>query len=65
MINGEIITNTDYSFPAEYEKDIAPLQNELAFLNQLPVEIKSDMIKLREVISLYLKIEWDIAKNGN
>lgn len=48
-----------------YSDQIDKLREEILLLNNLPNQIKSDAKKLREAISLYLKIEWDIAKNGN
>lgn len=63
-VDGEHFVNTEYEFDERIEnnhKDALIKVNEIKKFNE---ELASSLVKLRNIIRIYLKIEWNKAKKG-
>lgn len=58
---GELLAEKDY--PEEYYKEKQKLLEEKRIL-QNPKELLKDIEKLREIMRIYIKVEWNVTKKG-
>lgn len=63
-IDGEHYTNIEYEFDKEAENEYYKAQIKVDEIKKFNRELDIKLVKLRDVIRTYLKIEWNKAKNG-
>lgn len=63
--HGDEIPNYEPVFDSELEKSMKEAETQLNDYKESISEIHGLIDELRDYMRLYLKIEWDIAKNGN
>ena len=63
-IDGESHTNIEYEFEKEVENEYNKAQIRVDEINKFNRELDIKLVKLRDIIRTYLKIEWNKAKNG-
>lgn len=64
VIDGEHYTNTEYMFDEKIEKKYDDAQKKVNEIKEFNKELASNLVKLRNIIRIYLKIEWTKAKKG-
>lgn len=62
---GNIYQTADPILDKEYEESLNNIKNEISKIEQQSINLEKDTIRLREIIRLYLKIEWAKAKTGS
>lgn len=63
-IDGENYTNIEYEFEKEVENEYNKAQIRVDEIKKFNRELDIKLVKLRDIIRTYLKIEWNKAKNG-
>lgn len=63
-IDGENFTNIEYEFDEKVENEYNRAQIRVDEIKKFNRELDMKLVKLRDIIRTYLKIEWNKAKNG-
>ncbi len=63
-VDGEYYTNTEYEFNEKFKRKYDNVQEKINEIKEFNEGLASDLINLRNVIRIYLKIEWNKAKKG-
>ncbi|MDQ0216575.1 hypothetical protein J2S13_003037 [Oikeobacillus pervagus] len=63
-IDGRNYTSTEYKYNEETEKEYDDAQAKVSEIKRFNEELASNLVKLRNIIRIYLKIEWNKAKKG-
>ena len=63
-VDGQYYTNTEYDFAPDAERDYEQRQKEVAVIKAFNASLDEKLIKLRNIMRIYLKIEWNKAKLG-
>lgn len=63
-IDGRNYTSTEYKFDEEIEKKYDNAQIKVNEIKRFNEELADNLVKLRNIIRIYLKIEWNKAKKG-
>lgn len=63
-IEGESYTNIEHEFEKEVEDEYNKAQIRVDEIKRFNRELDIKLVKLRDIIRTYLKIEWNKAKNG-
>ena len=63
-IDGESHTNIEHEFEKEVENEYNKAQIRVDEIKKFNRELDIKLVKLRDIIRTYLKIEWNKAKNG-
>lgn len=61
---GEIIHNRIPILEEEYGEEINKLDEKIRLLEERTKNIEKDLVNLRDIIRIYLKLEWNISKQG-
>lgn len=64
-IEGENHTCTEYEYDEKFESDYNNAQSKINEIKKFNKELDTKLIKLRNIIRIYLKLEWNKAKKGN
>lgn len=63
-IDGRNYTSTEYKYNEETKKAYNDVQRKVNEIKRFNEDLASNLVKLRNIIRIYLKIEWNKAKKG-
>lgn len=63
-VDGRYYTDTEYEFNEKFDKKYSNAQEEVSEIKEFNERLDSNLVKLRNIIRIYLKIEWNKAKKG-